>query len=557
MSKVSTINNFSRSAVEDYIQTVVFVDDKIYAPPPTGTVLEFKKAFSPKAKKPSTKSAAKKISDATAEVLKKPEDLAPFSPHDIQSSFAKKHIVCSLHQPQKNHSVRVGSDTYKLCACADIVIVDWDLYGDAGEKATLLIENLVIQSLKDDPHQLRLVLIYTSEPNLFDIADKVSEKLSKKIPGEMEYKEDDQGLAFHTLNARVVVLGKPGERIEKFKPFEETERGLADRAIKEFCNLTDGLLQASILLGLAAIRKQSRKILTKFHSGLDPAFLTHRALGLPHEEAFDHIIPLLVAEISSVLEDSLSTPLIDDLIIENWCKEKWIPSDHARDFVSSEADVRDFAKDFCTKGMDIASSYTSGNQSDLQKTIKRLMNTPPKWPSVDAPSFKTITSYLSKDSTGADLRELSALMSQRTYYGDQRHITLGTIIRESDGDCRYMLCLQPVCDCVRLAKASTFIFCLLNEPTGEKATHVVKDGDGFADLVYKPKIENCVTLTFKPSKGVVAANNLEFSDHADEHRYQWIAQLKPRHAQRAAEQFARVLSRVGLTESEWLRLKAP
>jgi len=36
--------------------------------------------------------------------------------------------------------------------------------------------------------------------------------------------------------------------------------------------------------------------------------------------------------------------------------------------------------------------------------------------------------------------------------------------------------------------------------------------------------------------------------------YKWVAQLKPEQAQRAAEQFASELSRVGLTESEWLRL---
>jgi len=42
-----------------------------------------------------------------------------------------------------------------------------------------------------------------------------------------------------------------------------------------------------------------------------------------------------------------------------------------------------------------------------------------------------------------------------------------------------------------------------------------------------------------------------FSDD-DKNEYKWVAQLKPDHAQQAAEKFARELSRVGLTESEWL-----
>lgn len=556
MSKGLTMDSFSRNAVENFVQTVVFVDDKIYAPSLKGTVKEYIKAIGPKARKPATKSAEEKITDNSGDTSQKLEEIISFSPHDIQASFAKKHIVCSLHQPLKTNSVGIESDTYKLCASADIVIVDWDLYGDAGEKAKFLIENLVLQSLKEDPHQLRLVLIYTDNPNLFDIADKISEKLTAKIPDGIEYKEADKGLAFHTLNARVVVLGKPAKRVEEFKLFEVDEVDLADRAVSEFCKLTDGMLQGGILMGLATIRKQSRKILTKFHSGLDAAFLTHRALGLPHEEAFDHVIPLLVAEIEAVLNDILPIPLIDNSIIENWCKEKWASAEHAKQFIPKGIDIHEFAKDFCIKGMSIADNYTTENKSDLAKTIKGLKDKSPKWPSVDAPSFKMLTSYLSKDSSGSDLRELSVLMSQRTYYGDGRHLTLGTIIRESEGEKRYLLCLQPTCNSVRLTKPSTFVFCLLSIAKGEKATHVVGDGKTFTDLTYKPEIENCVTLIFKPSKGFVTANKLEFTDHPGGQCYQWIAQLKTKHAQRAAEQFARVLSRVGLTESEWLRLKA-
>lgn len=550
MGKISTMDNFSRKAVENFVQTVVFVDDKIYAPSLTGTAIQKKKVVSPKTRKPAIRGAKEKATSSSTDATNESEVNPSFSPHDIQSSFAKKHIVCSLHQPQKSHSVGIESDTYKLCSCADIIIVDWDLYGDAGVKANTLVENLIIQSLKEDPHQLRLILIYTDTPELFDISNKIYERITEKISDEIEYKDIDKGLAFHTLNARVVVLGKPAKRREEFKPFEVTEAELAERAVSEFCKLADGMLQGGILMGLAAIRKQSRKILTKFHSGLDAAFLTHRALSIPHEETFDHIIPLLVSEIEAVLEDSLPTPLINDTVTSDWCKEKWKPTAHATRFATQDVDVHKFATDFCLKGMGISDIYSFGS-TDLGKTIKSLQKKS-EWPSADASCFKILTSYFSKDTNGTDLRELSTLMSQRTYYGENRHLTLGTIIRESEGEKRYLLCLQPACDCVRLEKTSSFIFCLLQEASGEKATHVVGD----TDLIYKPKSENCITLTFKPSKGLVAANKLEFSDHPAEKRYQWLAQLKTKHAQRAVEQFARVLSRVGLTESEWLRLKA-
>jgi hypothetical protein len=97
--------------------------------------------------------------------------------------------------------------------------------------------------------------------------------------------------------------------------------------------------------------------------------------------------------------------------------------------------------------------------------------------------------------------------------------------------------------------------------TKQKASHIIEDEKGFRELLYTPKSYNCITLKFEPNsktKTVIATkdknNNLNFICKTDRKRYKWIAQLKPEHAQKAAEQFARDLSRVGLTESGWLRL---
>lgn len=45
----------------------------------------------------------------------------------------------------------------------------------------------------------------------------------------------------------------------------------------------------------------------------------------------------------------------------------------------------------------------------------------------------------------------------------------------------------------------------------------------------------------------------ESSPNGKTKEYEWIAELKPFHAQRMAEYVSREFSRVGLTESEWLR----
>jgi hypothetical protein len=423
--------------------------------------------------------------------------------------------------------------------------VDWDLYGDAGDKATNLVENLVVQSLEEDPHQLRLVLIYTDTPDLFSISAKIFEILVEKIPEGVEPKEADSGLALHTLNARIVVLGKPAKRLPKFKAFEVREEELADRAITEFCKLADGLLQGGMLLGLAAIRKQSRKILSKFHSGLDAAFLTHRALGLPHEEAFDHITPLLVAEIEAILEDNIESPIFPTSIIEDWCnREKF--GKYAKSMVKGPSFER-FAYDFCCTGFEAIGMHNFSS-APTKKQLQTLLCPDKENASPPQPDMSS-------------MELLAALMSQRTHYDNQRRLVkLGTIIRECTGKRRYLLCLQPVCDSVRLSGSNPFLFCYMDD-SGKKVTHIVPNGDKFCELFFNPWKENRVILYISANyKKMVAAKGdnatgYVFSDD-NKNEYQWVAQLKPEHAQRAVEQFSRELSRVGLTESEWLRLKA-
>ena len=133
-------------------------------------------------------------------------------------------------------------------------------------------------------------------------------------------------------NSRISILGKPGRNrpdVDEDRIVEEKD--IAGIAIREFAKNADGLLHAATLLGLANIKKNSRKILSKFNSSLDAAFLTHRAMCLPNEDASSHIVPLLVSEIESVLEDVLPAPLITNELIKDWCHSEWSPSDHLDD----------------------------------------------------------------------------------------------------------------------------------------------------------------------------------------------------------------------------------
>jgi hypothetical protein len=104
-----TLTEFSQFAAEQFLQTAVFIDDKIYDRK-TGSVSEPKGLEKPApTRKPALKSAE---STSSAKVKLTTEESPPvdeYSPQGIVTSFAKKRIVCSLYQPKRDASVSHSS----------------------------------------------------------------------------------------------------------------------------------------------------------------------------------------------------------------------------------------------------------------------------------------------------------------------------------------------------------------------------------------------------------------------------------------------------------------
>ena len=570
-SNKSAFQEFIYGSAEQYIHTVVLIDDRIYEP---------KGQIATTATKPPTRNRKLALGSATtaSEKQKKtpeesevPELPDEVSFHDVQNSFAKKRIVCSLYQPKKTASFSERSEVYSLCASADVVVVDWDLHGDPGTKATELVGNLVSHSIKDIPHQLRLILVYTMEVNLGDIANTLFEDLSRRLgEGEVDVNRETEGCVIKTSNARVVVLGKRTDTpLIQYRDYWVPEKELAKRTIREFSHLASGLLQAIVLRGMAHIRDNNRRILTRFHEGLDTAFLTHRALLLP-DESFGQIVPLLTDELRAVLEDTLGErPLGDRAATENivtdWCENSWKPFDNPPLKIGEGADALVLAKNILCNGPALEDDYLKFRGSNISGLIEGIEGGGPRWKESSKDKLLNLAKYLSGDRVDSSVHEkLSSLMSQRIAYDNtDKSLHLGVILKETSGDQRYMLCLQPVCDSVRMAgKPRAFIFCFMEIPAPDKRfTHVVLDlNDNPIKLYFKPKVSKIYVAIFSAESDAVCAQRdadgrFLFNDN-DKKQYEWIAELKTEHAQRAAEEFGRVLSRVGLTESEWLRLKA-
>ncbi len=541
-ASISAYDKFITESAEQYLRTVILIDDRIYEneeksvispQEPTATT---RKPSVTNATSPSDKSDEETEQTEQAEVPEKSDEV---SFPDVQNSFAKKRIICSLYQPKKETSFNGPSDICELCSVADVIIVDWNLHSDSGDKATALVGSLMEQSRAEIPYQLRLILIYTREQELKSVAKKIFGNLVERLTKDkVAIDPQSEELVLTTENARVVVLGKRKNTnfLIPFPDYRVSESDLATRTIKEFSQLASGLLQGIVLRGVARLRENNRRILTRFHKDLDIAFLTHRALVLP-DEAFGQVVPLLTDELHAVLEDTLGESPFgksQDVkgIIEDWCDKHWKATHDAELNIGDGANELDFLKDvFC-------------NGATTRNKTKTLLN----------------------NCKADDYHEkFGSLMSQKVRYDSSRRaLHLGVIVRELADKKRCLLCLQPVCDSVRIGDESrAFIFCVLKESEyGKRFTHCVIDGDGnVIKLEYKPKVSNVFVSNFKGNDDAVHATNkgeknrFIFEDE-DEKDYEWIAELKTEHAQRAAEQFGRELSRVGLTESEWLRIKA-
>lgn len=549
------VDDYIENAAEEFIQTAVFVDDRIYEPGSGAVKAAPLKPVNKKLRKPAIASNKENENDAHGnegiiENNEVPEG-SVFSSRDLINSFAKKRIVCSLYEPSKEAKYSMQSDVCKLCLASDVVILDWVLHGDNGGHTLDLIDQLLKQSLDQDPEQLRLILIYTDEPNLNLVADRIFGKIKELVETPDDASRSSSELALHTSNTRIMVYGKPNSRRDpKYMDFVIPESELADATIREFSKLADGLLQANVLNGLAAIKKNSRKILTKFNSELDSAFLTHRALSLPHDEASEHLTNLIVSEIEAILEDKMSIDIGNSDLLYDWVDKKWNPANHTKEFLKEKVCPKEFAKAFLVEGPAVKKIAELSNKFASEKDGVY------SWELKDADKVNQIATFLLSSEDNNENVLFSHLMSHRTHYSEERHLSLGTIIRKIK-DSNYFLCLQPSCDCVRLKEKTDFpLLRLYKRDKGEKFDLVIHENEEriFLRLGTKPK--DLVIETFAPDrkKQIVRAaydkNKFIFKDSG----YDWVAQLKPIHAQREAVKISSQLARVGVSESEWQRL---
>lgn len=578
---MTALDDFVRDIAARYLQSVVFVDDKIYihqSPQdfgdfPPGSFSGLKSQFAEDTKGDDVPPVKNEEHVAVTEV---PEVGSPavryadaveraeeFHPRDLMESFARYGIVCALYEPREGFRSDPASDLFRLCERADVVILDWDLYDDDGDGVSALLAELIKKSAADLPHHVRLCTLYTDRPSLHPIIERLLRNLENQ---GCTVSVVDGKLQLISGATRISIFGKPhtAGRPPEDTPYEVQETDLADRVISEFASLHHGLMPAFALHGLASVRKNTKRLLDRFDSKLDGAFLLHRALVLADHDAFDELPELLSDEILAVLEDTRIDSAAIDKIASAAIEQ--LPIDKAGN-LAVLTDLENAKLDYDP----IFRGLLLGGEKDFRAAVK---NSSRKKELGQKGGFRGISAQFLKDfdvmlksDNGSQAEKLAALYCNRTQYGEDRKLSFGTVVRHKNKEedaWEYSVCLMPICDSQRLRKSWDFPFWRL-KPDAKSA--IVGKRSGV--VIIDPELNTqCLTAGGKiramlwlqefapgPSGTVVATRNSDkFRFEAGAMIIEWVAELKPLHAQRIAAYMGSEVSRVGLVESEWLRL---
>jgi hypothetical protein len=539
---MNSFDQFIKDSARSYLQSVVYIDDKIYLPssndldadvdlPPVRDPFESAEVASNE----QTPSMADKLANRKADDLE--SNYA--HPKQLTESFAEMGIVCALYQPSENAAVDEYSTMFKLCQRADIVVLDWDLSDDDGVKVSKLIANLIKQSDEVHPHHVRLCAIYTNQPNLVSTAKAL---LANLLSAEChETKFDQDKLQLFSGATRISILGKPkvpGRTDDIVEHFVVEEQYLAKRLLDDFSEMHKGLLSGLALKGLSSIRKNTKRLLDKFTCDLDGSFILHRALVINDHEALEELPELLADELSAILEDSLlsdfesesvMSDFIDSLVLTEPCEGQF-----------NEVSVRQQLK----------SGLSANTEKQIRNYAKMIGN-----------------------SDQSSSEKLGLLYSNRTQYlSGMPTLKFGTIVKhkkisDNNQNWKYSICLMPICDSRYRSKSDTeqpeymtFPFWNLYKEhiKTEPAALVIQDNHRIISLSAGSKIRDNLWLDDvkfgEDGWARPAAGTFKYEVIGDINEIHWVAQLKPLHAQRIALHVGSEASRVGVTESEWLRL---
>jgi len=504
--------------VKNFLQTAVIVDEKAFF------------SVGPNIKEHSDIKVPGRHNQELAEksyvkIDSSSENLDALDTASIINSFLKYGIFCGVISDW-------SSDYNETIKKADIVVLDWYLEPNNPDKTLNILKSLKEELFNQD--SLKIIAIYTGNQDFDDIREKIKRSLNLHTTDEAAIKPD---IIFN--NGRVNLYAKPGVNLkEEYENRSIEEEELPMQLVKDFASMTAGLLPGIALTSLAAVRENSFRVLNKFSSELDPAFLTQRVLISNPDEAEQQMVTHIGEELLCLMGDAV--------------------------YEEKPAGLAEIVKWLDNQNQDIF-NFGPKKNLNLEETIEMIEI------GLDQSKLKnhkrSPTEGFSKEDSQILDKKLAWIMNSRAVYNNQHpKLDQGTIISyiESDEE-KYLLCIRPSCDCVRIKLKTDFYFLRLSQSEEKnKRSKIVVSINGQVSLFeidFKKSYWDSFTFSPDQTLQYVKAESVKaesdnisyyFKDTKGK-RFSWIGQLKSEYTHRVSQHLASTLSRIGADESEWLR----
>ncbi|WCO66817.1 response regulator receiver domain [Iamia majanohamensis] len=452
----------------------------------------------------------------------------------VTRAFADIGMMCGIVEPFGQTGEPINS---KVAARADVVILDWRLRSGepVGASATALLRDLVSP---DRRQPLRLVCIYTAEPNVAAIAGEIAESFGVETESEFAVK---------ISSTRVIVLGKPGNlACDEDRQVEWS--ALPARLLAEYLVVVDGLLPLFSLAAIGALRDASGLVVSRFDALIDPAVLGHRTMLPQPADLVEHLVDALTDEFRAVVSADL---LVEGSLSEERCWQVASGSVIAEDELPA-----------------IDARFTNANpMAEVERMVR--LGTPTGGKIRQAKYATRLFSSGGPAATTADIRFASLLHSRSHYMTSPPTLGLGAIVELVAEDAAgipvgYYLCLKALCDSARLEAAEPFALSPLATTLTAPVTFVIDDDSVPRPLAAQIDLSLVVHAPFAPSEapGPVQASYdngqwVFLSAHDEPARFRYVGRLRDAFAQRSVHELATQASRIGLNDAEWVRVKRP
>jgi hypothetical protein len=537
-----TFDEHVEDIVKDFLQTVVVVDDQAFeGRRPRVLAVDAERGSSP---------SGGRGRGVTAD-LQQPTQAAEHSldPKAMTDAFAREGLVCSLLSPEEGETV--DENFLHAARRADLVVLDWVLHRDEGKKTLDLVKKILDTDEQPTRRRLRTIAIYTGEKELRVVATRLRGIVDAAYD-DCQLETQDDGLTMTKGPVRAAVFAK--DTVVGLASDLETRKITFDelpaRLRSEFASLTNGLVTGVALAALAALRDDTHRVLKTLNPDLDAAYLGHRsALPVP-DDAREHAVALVAAEIRSVIDDNEVGRNVDLAVLKLWLADAKRKHLHFGELIDPN-------KRLSTPQVEAMLLYGLGTKQGMQSVAgtshsEKYLKTKVK------PQATKVFTATNEEAAESDADFAYRTMTRTRYSYPPRTLQLGTIVHSND---IYRLCLQPLCDSVRITKTKAFPFLPL-EAVGpdDKPNFVVtnRDGPGWIHLRLGGNPSDLHMVSFEPTSGAAVTATVTEDIHSfidiggGVHR--WVGELKPDFSQREAFNLAQQFARIAVDEAEIFRL---